>query len=313
MPDNLVFAGTPGFALVCLEALVRHDMTPVLVLTQPDRPSGRGRKLSVNPVKRYADAQGIPSYQPETLASPNVASKLKELRADAIIVAAYGLLFPPAILELPRAGCVNVHASLLPRWRGAAPVQAAILHGDRKTGVSLMRMEEGLDTGPVYVSESLATGQTETAGLLRDRLAALGGELLVRHLPAILAGGIRPVVQDEQSATYARRISTADARLDWRAPALQLARSVRAYNPEPGAWFMLDDERIKCWSAEVLADAGNAAAAAGTVLAAGRKGIDVACGDGAIRLLKLQRPGRGRVSASEFSSQRTLYGKLLPL
>ena len=313
MPDNLVFAGTPGFALVCLEALVRQDMAPVLVLTQPDRRSGRGRKLSVNPVKRYASSQGIPLWQPETLATPEVASKLAQLGTDAIIVAAYGLMFPPAILGLPRAGCVNVHASLLPRWRGAAPVQAAILHGDRKTGVSLMRMEEGLDTGPVYVSESLVIGQMETAGLLQDRLAALGGELLVRHLPAILAGGIRPVGQDEQFATYARRISTADARLDWRAAALQLVRCVRAYNPAPGAWFTLDDERIKCWSAEVLADAGDAAAAAGTVLAAGRYGIDVACGDGAIRLLKLQRPGRGRISASEFSAQRALSGKLLPL
>jgi methionyl-tRNA formyltransferase len=317
MPDNLVFAGTPGFALASLQALVQNGLAPVLVLTQPDRPAGRGRKLESGPVKRYACDQGIPVYQPETLKDPAVAPTLGALRPDAIIVAAYGLIFPPALLELPRRGCINVHASLLSRWRGAAPIQFAILNGDRESGISLMRMDEGLDTGAVYVQESLAIEPLETAGSLHDRLATLGGELLVRHLAHILDGSIEPVPQDESLATYAKKIDNATARLDWRLPALQLVRAVRAYNPHPGAWFLLDDgERVKCWSAESVADAAlpdGKAAEVGTVLAAGHDGIDVACGDGVIRLLEVQRPGRGRVAAFELARQRALSGMPLPL
>lgn len=314
MPDNLVFAGTPGFALASLRALVRAGMAPALVLTQPDRPAGRGRKLGKSPVKRYALEQGIAVSQPEDLRQPSALAALADVRPDVIVVAAYGLIFPPELLALPACGCINVHASLLPRWRGAAPVQAAILSGDRETGISLMRMEQGLDSGPLYLRQSLAIGRTETAGSLGDRLAMLGGELLARHLPQILDGSIAPVPQDQSLATYAAKIDKKAARLDFRLPASQLARRVRAYNPEPGAWFMLDGERVKCWVAEALIapqDAG--AAPAGTIVSAGRDGIDVACGEGVIRLLELQRPGRGRVNASQFTGRNALTGTLLPV
>jgi methionyl-tRNA formyltransferase len=315
MPDNLVFAGTPGFAQASLAALLRSGMVPVLVLTQPDRPAGRGRKLTASPVKRYAALYGLPLSQPETLADPSLIARLEELRPTVIVVAAYGLIFPPKLLALPTRGCINVHASLLPRWRGASPVQAAILSGDSESGVSLMRMEKGLDTGPVYARQSLAIGAAETAGALEARLAALGGELLTRHLPEIEDGRLAASPQDDSLATYAGKIDKGDARLDFRLSASQLARSVRAYNPEPGAWFMLHGERVKCWAADVPG-AGHAAsgtAPAGTVLAAGRDGIEVACGEGVIRLLELQRPGRGRVTASQFAGGMAATGTLLPV
>jgi methionyl-tRNA formyltransferase len=311
MSDNLVFAGTPGFALASLRALVQSGFTPVLVLTRPDRPAGRGRKLAESPVKRYALEQGIPVSQPEDLKS--VASKLRALNPAAIVVAAYGLLFPPEILALPAHGCINVHASLLPRWRGASPIQAAILNGDRETGISLMRMEKGLDTGPVYLRQPLGIGPRETAGSLHDRLAALGGELLAARLADILAGRIEAEPQDERYATFAGKIDKSSARLDFRRPASELERSVRAYNPDPGAWFMLDGERVKCWEAEAgpSASADSGTPAAGTIVAAGRQGIEVSCGQGAIRLLQLQRPGKRRVTASEFAGSHTTPGTLL--
>jgi len=314
MPDNLVFAGTPGFARAVLRALVQAGMAPVLVLTQPDRPAGRGRKLTESPVKRYATEQGIRVRQPDTLKQPSLLAELHGLEPGAIVVAAYGLLFPPEILALPAHGCINVHASLLPRWRGAAPVQAAILNGDRETGISLMHMEEGLDTGPVYVQRPLAIQAGETAGSLQDRLAVLGGEVLTAHLPAILEGRMETLPQDDRLATFAGKIDKDATRLDFRRQASELERRVRAYNPEPGAWFMLDGERVKCWAAETVAAAasrGSDPAPAGTITASGRHGIDVACGQGILRLLELQRPGRGRVNASQFSGRNTAPGTLL--
>lgn len=306
---KLLFAGTPDFALASLAALVDHDFAPVAVLTQPDRPAGRGKKLAASPVKRYALEQGLPVLQPATLRDPGVADDLSALQPDLMIVAAYGLLLPQTVLDLPRRGCLNVHASLLPRWRGAAPIQQAILAGDEETGVCLMQMEAGLDTGPVFASRAVAIGANETAGELHDRLALLGGALLVDQLPAILAGECTAVPQDDARATYAGKIRTADARLDWSADAAALQRRVRAYNPVPGAWFEAGGERVKCWSAETLA--GTDAAAAGTVLGAGRQGIDVACGQGALRLTELQRPGRRRIRAAEFTAQLDLTGRQL--
>ena len=315
MPDNLVFAGTPGFALPSLRALVQMGMPPVFVLTQPDRPAGRGRNLAEGPVKRYAIEHDLPVRQPQGLKDPALTSELRELQPAAIIVAAYGLLFPPELLDLPERGCVNIHASLLPRWRGAAPVQAAILHGDAETGISLMRMAKGLDTGPVFARQALAIGTEESAGSLHDRLAELGGELLTRFLPQILDGSVDAVPQDESRATYAGKIDRAAARLDWRLAATDVERRVRAYNPRPGAWFVLDEAIVKCWRAQVLPgspDTSRHVARPGTVLAAGREGIDVACGEGVIRLLELQRAGRGRVTAFEFADRRVAPGTPLP-
>jgi len=305
---RIVFAGTPAFAVASLAALVDAGRRPVAVMTQPDRPAGRGKRLSESPVKRYAAEQGLPVLQPASLREATAVEELAALRPDLLIVAAYGLLLPQDVLDVPAIGCVNVHASLLPRWRGAAPIQAAILAGDRETGVCLMAMTAGLDCGPVYTARSTPIGSRETAGELQDRLAAIGGALLVRELPAILAGNAVAAPQDETRATAAPKIRTADAELDWRRPAADLLRAVRAYNPAPGAWFMLGDERVKCWSARGVDGVDEAA---GTVAAAGAAGIVVACGEGAVALESLQRPGRRPVTAAEFASGQDLAGRRL--
>ncbi|MDX1500486.1 MAG: methionyl-tRNA formyltransferase [Woeseiaceae bacterium] len=305
---RIVFAGTPDFARASLASLVAADRAPVAVLTQPDRPAGRGKRLTASPVKKLALEHDIEVLQPATLKGDDVVAELAVLEPDLVVVAAYGLLLPQRVLDIPRAGCLNVHASLLPRWRGAAPIQAAILAGDTETGVCLMQMTAGLDSGPVYACEATAIGPGETAGELHDRLAALGADLLVRELDAVLAGDIVPVEQDEELATHAPKIGRTDAALDWNLPADSLARRVRAFNPVPGAWFMLDDEAVKCWQAQAVeADA----AEAGRVLAAGSDGIVVACAGDALRLTRLQRPGRRPVSAREFAGQVDLAGRRL--
>jgi methionyl-tRNA formyltransferase len=300
---RVIFAGTPEFALASLRAIVEAGIRPIAVLTQPDRPAGRGRRLTPSPVKKYALAQELDVLQPATLKDPEVLSMLADLEPDVMIVAAYGLLLPQAVLDIPVHGCINVHASLLPRWRGAAPIQAAILAGDAETGVSLMRMEAGLDTGPVYVSAAIPIVATATAGDVHDQLAELGGRLLVEHWPALMDGSLEPIPQDEAAATYAGKIRPANAVLDWTRPASELQRTVRAYNPVPGARFEFGGETIKCWRAS-LGD--ETARPAGKVLRADADGIEVACGAGSLRLLELQRPGRKRVSAAEFAAQLDL-------
>jgi methionyl-tRNA formyltransferase len=297
---RLLFAGTPDFALASLCALVEAGYPPVAVLTQPDRPAGRGKKLTASPVKQYALQQSLPVLQPETLRDPEIAAVLSALQPDLMIVAAYGLLLPQSVLDIPAHGCLNVHASLLPRWRGAAPIQQAILAGDEETGVCLMQMEAGLDTGPVFVSRSTRIGDEETAGDLHDRLAVMGGELLVEHIATILSGERHAEPQDDALATYAGKIRKDDARLNWSDDAPTIARKVRAYNPVPGAWFEFGGERIKCWGATVI---DGASGPAGTVLRADKTGIDVACGSGTLRLTALQRPGRRRIPAGEVAGQ----------
>lgn len=308
-PPRIVFAGTPEFALISLQALVASGQRPVAVLTQPDRPAGRGRSVSASPVKTWALAQEIEVLQPQTLKDGGSQDALASLRPDVLVVAAYGLILPPAVLTLPGAGCVNVHASLLPRWRGASPIQAAILAGDAITGISLMQMDPGLDTGPVFERAELPIGPEETAGELHDRLAALGGRLLSERLPAILAGELRPQPQPEAGASYAPRIRREDALMDWSRPAAELDRVVRAYNPWPVAHTVLDGAPLRCWRARVVPEAADGVA--GEIIGAGARGIDVQTGAGVLRLLEVQTAGRRRIPAADLANQRPLTGRRL--
>lgn len=300
---RIVFAGTPEFARVSLQALVDAELAPVAVYTQPDRPSGRGRRLRASPVKQYALELGLPVLQPVSLRADENVADLAELKPDVMVVAAYGLLLPQSVLDLPRRGCVNVHASLLPRWRGAAPIQAAILAGDKQTGISLMQMDAGLDTGPVFRRDAINIESQWNAGMLHDALADLGGRMLATDIPSILDGEMQASPQDDALASYAGKIRTADARLDWQLTASDLHRRVRAYNPVPGARFSYGEEMVKCWQADVGAATNRPA---GTVVEAGAEGITVACGSGSLRLQRLQRPGRKPVSAAEFAAQLDL-------
>jgi len=305
---RIIFAGTPEFALASLRALLEAGIVPVAVLTQPDRPAGRGKRLKASPVKEYALAHDIDVLQPESLRGDDIVTQLAALQIDIMIIAAYGLLLPQRILDIPSAGCLNVHASLLPRWRGAAPIQAAILAGDEDTGVCLMSMTAGLDCGPVFISETLQISADENAGELHDRLATAGGKLLVEHLMDIIDSRITAVEQNEAAATYAHKIKTSDAEIDWQRPAAELARLIRAFNPVPGAYFMLDDQRIKCWqAADDVADDSPA----GTIIEAGPDGVVVVCGHGALRLIKLQRPGKRPLSAAQFTSNIDIVGRHL--
>jgi methionyl-tRNA formyltransferase len=305
---KVIFAGTPEFALASLTALVDAGVIPVAVLTQPDRPAGRGKRMSASPVKRYAEEKGLTVLQPLTLRDAGVVEQLRDLQPDLIVVAAYGLLLPQDVLDIPKAGCLNVHASLLPRWRGAAPIQAAILAGDQTTGVCLMKMTAGLDCGPVYASDALHIAERETAGELHDRLSVLGSALLTQHIFEVLEGRLEAIEQDEELAMYAGKIQTTDAAIDWHQSANHLQRLVRAFNPVPGAYFELDDIRVKCWKAESVAQI---AASPGTVLSVDRDGIVVACAEDALRLLSLQRPGKRPVDAREFATQIDMLGRRL--
>mgnify|MGYP001822247401 CR=1 FL=1 len=304
---RIVFAGTPDFALASLQALVESGQTPVAVLTQPDRPAGRGKKLTASPVKQYAEQHRIPVLQPTTLRDADAAAELEALRPDVMIVAAYGLILPQNVLDIPAHGCLNVHASILPRWRGAAPIQASILANDEATGVSLMSMTAGLDCGPVFAIEEVAIGADETAGELHDRLAALGGTMLVQHLDPILEGKLTAIEQDESLATYAPKIAKQDAQIDWSLPADELARRVRAYNPFPGSFFFDNDTRVKIWRATAVDDN----AEPGTILRDDREGVIVACGTGALRIDELQLPGKRRMLAREHTGQACLSGSRL--
>ena len=299
---RIVFAGTPEFAVPSLRAAAQRSEV-VAVYTQPDRPAGRGRALQASPVKREALQRGIEVLQPETLRAAVSRDALRALRPDLVVVVAYGLILPQSILDIPRFGCWNVHASLLPRWRGAAPIQRAIEAGDRETGVCLMQMQRGLDTGPVLLSQSLAIGADETAGQLHDRLAELGAQTLADGL-GLLRAGMRPVArpQSEAGVSYAHKLDKADARLDWSLPADVLARKVRAFNPWPMADALLAGERVRIHDAVALPTRG--AAEPGTVVSAGREGIDVACADGVLRIRTLQREGGRAVSAGDYANAR---------
>ncbi|MCU1126545.1 methionyl-tRNA formyltransferase [Stenotrophomonas maltophilia] len=299
---RIVFAGTPEFAVSSLRAAARHHEV-VAVYTQPDRPAGRGRGLAPSPVKLEAVARGIPVYQPESLKDEAAQQQLRDLQPDLMVVVAYGLILPKAVLAIPTHGCWNVHASLLPRWRGAAPIQRAIQAGDAKTGVCLMQMEAGLDTGPVLLHQELPIAATDTGGQLHDKLAELGAQVLSDGL-GLLRAGIKPIArpQPEQGVTYAHKLDKAEAKLDWAQDAGALARTVRAFNPWPIAEATLSGERVRIHGAVALeADHGQAP---GTVLAASRDGIDIACGQGALRLRVLQREGGKAITAADYLNAR---------
>jgi methionyl-tRNA formyltransferase len=299
---RIVFAGTPDFAVPSLRAAAQRNEV-IAVYTQPDRPAGRGRGVQPSPVKREALLRGIPVLQPQTLRSTLSRDALRALQPDLMVVVAYGLILPQAVLDIPRMGCWNVHASLLPRWRGAAPGQRAIEAGDDITGVCLMQMDKGLDTGPVLLSQRLSIGADETGGQLHDRLAELGAQTLADGL-GLLRAGMRPVAQPQSDAdaTYARKLDKAEARLDWTQSAETLARKVRAFNPWPMADAVLDGERVRIHGAIAVPLLG--AAKPGSVLAADRHGIDIACGEGALRIRVLQREGGRAITAADFLNAR---------
>ena len=305
-PLRLVFAGTPEFAVPSLEAAVAVGEV-VAVYTQPDRPAGRGRQLQPSPVKRAALAHGIEVRQPRSLRDAEAKSALRALAPDLMVVVAYGLILPQSVLDIPRQGCWNVHASLLPRWRGAAPIQRAIEAGDAVSGVCLMQMERGLDTGPVLLRRELPLAADETGGSLHGRLAQLGAQVLAEGLARLGRGETLPArAQPEDGVTYAHKLEKSEARLDWTQPADVLARRVRAFNPWPVAEARLAGERVRIHAAEAVD--GAAGAQAGEVLHAGREGLVVACGEGALRLLQVQREGGRPVSGAAYLNARPRLG-----
>ena len=306
---RIVFAGTPEFALAPLHLLMAEDFKPIAVFTQPDRRAGRGRQMQASPVKQAAQTANIPVYQPHSFREPESIQQLSSLAADLMIVVAYGLILPQSVLDLPRYGCWNIHASLLPRWRGAAPIQRAIEAGDSEAGVCIMQMEAGLDTGPVIERRSLQLDDNETGGSLHDKLAKLGAEGLLNCVHALIRDDLpAPVCQSEDGITYARKLDKTEARIDWSEPASKLHRRIRAFNPWPVAWCDIQGERTRVWSAEVLHQNHNSTP--GTVLATGKDGIDIACGEQVLRLLELQKPGGRRMSSAEYLQANTLPARL---
>jgi methionyl-tRNA formyltransferase len=301
---RVVFAGTPEFAAVALRRLHAARLEMPLVLTQPDRPAGRGMKLQASPVKAFAMTQGMTVAQPRGLrldgkyADDAAAARetLIATKPDVMVVAAYGLILPAWVLELPRLGCLNIHASLLPRWRGAAPIHRAIEAGDAQTGITVMQMDAGLDTGDMLLAEPVDIRPDDSTATLHDRLAALGGRLIVEALELAACGGLKPVKQPAEGATYAHKIEKTEAAIDWRQSAAVIERRLRAFDPFPGATGVLAGEALKVWRAVVCAGQG----LPGEVLAVGEAGIEVACGDAALRLVELQRPGGKRLAAAAF-------------
>ena len=303
---RVAFAGTPEFAAVALKAIHEAGHVVPLVLTQPDRPAGRGLKLTPSPVKQLALDLGVAVAQPRSLRLdgkfPDEAqagrAALEAARPDVMVVAAYGLILPQWVLDLPRLGCLNIHGSLLPRWRGAAPIHRAIEAGDAQTGITIMQMDAGLDTGDMLLIEREPVAFDDTTGLLHDRLAALGGRMIVQSLADAAAGALRPVRQPDEGVTYAHKIAKAEAAIDWTLPADVIERRVRAFDPFPGATFQLGADTVKLWRAQV--ERLDIDAAPGTVIAADGQRLVVACGDGALALLDVQRPGGKRGPAAQW-------------
>jgi methionyl-tRNA formyltransferase len=289
----LAFMGTPDFAAASLAALIAAGHDIAAVYSQPPRPAGRGQRPRPSPVQRLAESHGLPVLTPVSLKTPESQQEFAALGLDAAVVVAYGLLLPRAILESPRLGCLNVHASLLPRWRGAAPIQRAILSGDRESGITIMQMDAGLDTGPILLRRAIEIGPRETGASLHDRLAPLGAASIVEALEGLSAGRLQPIAQPAEGATYAAKLTREEERLDWREPAALLDRRVRALVPRPGAWCEIAGERVKVLEAEMVEGRG----LPGHLI---DDRLTIACGEGALRLLKLQRAGRAPLAAEDF-------------
>lgn len=299
---KLIFAGTPDFAARHLAALLSSGHEVVAVYTQPDKPAGRGQKLTASPVKELALAHDLPVYQPASLRNEAAQAELAALGADLMVVVAYGLILPKAVLDTPRLGCINVHGSLLPRWRGAAPIQRSIWAGDAETGVTIMQMDVGLDTGAMIRKVTCPIASDETSASLYDKLAGLGPQALVDTLDAMAAGDTAAEPQDDALANYAEKLAKEEARIDWSMDAVAIERCIRAFNPWPISWFDVAGQTVKVWQAEVVAqDHGQAA---GTLLKADKQGIEVATGQGVLRLLTLQPPGKKAMSVSDLLNSR---------
>jgi len=304
---RLIFAGTPEFARIALERLYAAGFDIALALTQPDRPAGRGMKLQASPVKQFALEHGIAVAQPRSLRldgkfpddAAAVQSAIQAANADAMVVAAYGLILPRWVLDVPRLGCLNIHASLLPRWRGAAPIQRAIEAGDAQTGVTIMQMDAGLDTGDMLLAERVPIAVTDTTGTLHNKLAQLGGRLIVEAMELAACGGLHAVPQPRDGVTYAHKVEKAEAAIDWSQSAAAIARRIRAFDPSPGAQTRVNGETIKLWRADALPQVPGERVP-GRVLSVGADGIVVHCGEGRLRVTELQRPGGKRLSVADF-------------
>jgi methionyl-tRNA formyltransferase len=313
---RIIFAGSPEFAVPVLKGLLAGAHKVVAVLTQPDRPAGRGRKLTASPVKAAAVDADLTVLQPETLRDVSVQQELARLKPDLMIVVAYGLLLPKDVLHLPKHGCINLHASLLPRWRGASPIHAAILAGDTHTGVGIMQMDEGLDTGPVYVSESLKIDAAETTGELEERLAILGAELLDKYLDAILAGELQANAQPEEGISYAGRIKKIDGLIDWQQSAVQIDRQIRAYSGWPVAHTLFNGEPLRCLEGHAMTIEPvqlDQDMPPGTLLELQKDGLHVQTGEGVLVLSRLQLAGRNPVTAREFANSQAIDAIVLGL
>lgn len=306
---RLVFAGTPAFSVPALDALVKAGHEIAAVYSQPDRPAGRGRKLTASPVALRAEQLGIPAFKPEKLRGNDAAiDQLRALRPDCMIVVAYGLILPQAVLDVPAHGCLNIHASLLPRWRGAAPIQRAVLAGDRETGVTIMRMDAGLDTGPMLLRETVPISEQTTSGELQERLSSLGAELMVRALALLEKGQLTEQAQADSGDSYAAKITKQEAQLDWSEDAQALLRRIHGYNPMPGAWSLIANDRIKLLRARCSEHAPDLDALPGTVIAIDEAGLHVATGRGALCVTELQRPGSKIAAAAQAFRGRSIAG-----